>query len=294
MIAAARRFHGSFLSGWWRWRREHFTVFAGPVGGPLAPIRAPFGSYFADPFPLVHDGVPWLLLEQFRYSHNRGRLVARRLAGGPLVPLRLAGSGHASFPCVFVHEGQLCLLPETGGDGTLDLYVCRRFPHEWQLVRRLATELDAADTVPLFHAGRWWLITSLRHRRADGGHRHLAIFHTADLVRGELTPHPINAERRFADSPFSFGRNAGPIFAPADAPWLRPIHASRRYYGEQLAWRRIDALSPDAFAESSCPPPPALRAALPDRPLHHLALAGDVLACDTRDRFPTPDPTHAA
>jgi len=286
MIAALRHFHGTFLSGWWRRPTEHFTVFAGPMAGPLVPVRAPFGSYYADPFIRVHQDEPWLFLEEFRFPHNRGRLVARRLSGGPVLPITLAGPGHASFPCVFAAEGQLFLLPETGNTGTLDLYVCERFPDRWRLVRRLADNLDAADTVPLRHDGRWWFITSVRRSRSDGGHRSLAIFHTEDLLGGALTAHPVNTERRHAASPYSSGRNAGAIIPLPDGQLLRPVHASQRYYGENMGWNRIDELSPAIFRETSLDTAPACLAALPRLPLHHVSAHEGWLACDTRDRVP--------
>lgn len=286
MMSALRHVHGTFLSGWWRWPTERFDVFAGPQNGSLSRVRAPFGSYFADPFVYVHEGECWLLLEQFEYSKNRGRLVARRAAGGPVIPIALAGPGHASFPCVFEDDGRLYLLPETGNAGTLDLYVCERFPDRWRLVRRLADNLDAADTVPLRHDGRWWLLTSLRRSRADGGHRSWAIFHTDNLLTGELIPHPVNDERRHAESPFSAGRNAGPVMIMSDGRLLRPFHDSNRYYGENLGWARIDMLSPSAFVETVLTETPAEFSALPKLPLHHVSTHSGWLACDTRTRIP--------
>ena len=275
----------AFVSGLRRIPSEHYTVFAGPTAGPLVRIDAPLGSYFADPFPWVHEGVPWLLVEQFFYARNRARLAARRLEGGPVVPIPLAGAGHASFPCIFEDEGERFLIPETGGDGVLDLYGCERFPDSWRLLRRLAKDIDAADTVPLFHAGRWFLLTSLRDSRTDGGHRRLAIFHTEDLRSGALVAHPVNEERRFLDSPVSFGRNGGPIHF-AEGRRFRPVQASVRHYGEALRWSRIEALSTERFEETILDAPPPGLGPLAERPLHHVAGCPGFLACDTRDRFP--------
>lgn len=280
-----RRVQG-FVSGWRRFAREHYLVLAGPRRGPLERIAAPLGGYFADPFPCVHEGEPWLLMEHFLYSHNRGRLVARRLHGGPLIPIALEGSGHASFPCVFEDRGELFLLPETGASGTLDLYVCERFPERWRRVRYLARDLDAADTIPIRQDGRWWLVTSIRDARADGGRRRLAIFHTDDLRSGTLIAHPVNEEKRFHESPFSYGRNAGPIHCSSAGVLHRPIQASHRHYGEAVLWSRIDSLSASRFEETiPCPPTEGV-GDLPDRPLHHIAVWGDWLACDSRDRVP--------
>lgn len=286
MIAALEKLYGTYLGGWARFGREHFTVFAGPRSGPLLALEAPPWSYFADPFPWVHAGEAWVLMEEFQYFKNHGRLIARRLSGGPSVEIPLAGPGHASFPCVFEIEGELHILPETGEDGTVDLYVCERFPDRWRLRQRLLRDVDAADSIPLFHDGRWWLITSLRSSKADGGHRSLGIFHCEDLRAATLAAHPVNTERRFVDSPYSYGRNAGPLHITSDRQVFRPIQASRNVYGEALSWTRIDLLSESQFVETPCDTAPPEVGPLPDRPLHHVAGCGDWLACDSRDRKP--------
>jgi len=286
VISSLRHFHGTFLSGWWRWPTEHFTVFAGKSHGPLKSVRAPFGTYFADPFIWENQGECWLLMEQFLYSKNCGRLVARRLAGGPVIPITLAGPGHASFPCIFSEGDQLYLLPETGNTGTLDLYVCERFPDRWRLVRRMADNLDAADTVPIHRAGRWWFLTSIRRSREDGGHRLFAIFHTDRLIGGDWVAHPINQENRHFDSPFSAGRNAGKIVTLPDGRLLRPFHNSTRYYGENLGWARIDTLSSSQYLETLVTEIPSEFSALPKLPMHHVSTHLGWLACDTRTRKP--------
>ncbi|MBK5254690.1 MAG: hypothetical protein JJE39_01515 [Vicinamibacteria bacterium] len=286
MIATLEKLYGTYLGGWARFRREHFTVFAGPREGPLAAVDAPPWSYFADPFPWVHAGEPWLLMEEFQYFKNHGRLITRRLSGGPSEEIHLDGRGHASFPCVFEIDGELHLLPETGEDGTLDLYVCERFPDRWRLRHRLLRDVDAADSVPLFHDGRWWVISSLRESKADGGHRSLGIFQCEDLRTDAPAPHPVNRERRYVDSPYSYGRSAGPIHVSRELTMFRPIQISRKVYGEALGWTRIDLLSATQFVETLCEKAPSEVGQLPGHPLHHVAGHGPWLACDTRDRRP--------
>ncbi len=290
MITAARHFHATFLSGWWRWPREHFRVLAGRDARRLHPIRAPFGRYYADPFPWVHEGQVWLFLEEFRYSENRGRLVALPLdaqlrPAGPALPLNLPGKIHRSYPLVFSVAGELLLLPETGITGTVDLYVCERFPDRWRHRCRLLSGMDAADPTPLHHAGRWWLFAAVRARPADGGRRGLAIYSATDLFQSKWEPHPINARRLYAASPFSFGRPAGPLIPAPAGGWLRPMQANRRYYGEAVQWMEIETLTPTEFRErpfTGAHPLVDLSARLSP---HHLATAGGVVTCDVRDRF---------
>ncbi len=219
---------------------------------------------------------------------GRGCAIALDEAFRPLaapVEITLVNDRHASFPLVFSYDGATYLLPETSAAGSVDLYRCEQMPQRWRLERRLLENIDAVDTVPLYHAGRWWLFTSVRRTRADGGHRALAIFFCEDLLVGEWQPHPINAERRYADSPFSWGRCAGPIIAAADGTWLRPFQASRRYYGEAFGWMRIEVLTPTEFRErvmdaGSWPLASCVRGLSP----HHFATCDNAFVCDVRDR----------
>lgn len=290
MIAAARHFHATFLSGWWRWPREHFRVLVGRDSARMHPLRAPFGSYYADPFPWVHGGKTWLFLEEFRYSENRGRLVALPLddhlqPAGPVFPLNLPPGFHRSYPLIFPVADELLLLPETGAQGTVDLYTCERFPDRWSHRCRLLSGLDAADPTPLHHAGRWWLFVAERARPTDGGHRSLAIYSAAELFQSRWEPHPVNARRLYAGSAFSFGRPAGPFVPSPAGGWLRPMQSSRRYYGESAQWMEIAALTRTDFREQPFTGTHPLVELAGSLSPHHLATAGGIVACDVRDRY---------
>jgi hypothetical protein len=278
-----RRYKQTRINGWHRWPKEHYRVFVGRAGSaPLTEITAPTGSYYADPFLCTHEGGAWLLAEEFRYSENAGRLVALPLddpsRGQPLdLP-----AGHLSFPFVFEHAGERLLLPESSQRRTVDLFSCEEFPARWRLRRRLLCDVDAADSALLQHEGRWWLFTSLRSA-ASSANRSLAIYFTDDLLKGVWHPHPVNAEFRFAKDAHSYGRCAGPLFRLASGEWVRPIHASRRYYGERVELMRMEELNTERYRESPLKTGPLAdlcsRAAL-----HHLCVRGDRIACDVRDR----------
>jgi hypothetical protein len=282
------RLHATLLSGLYRWPREHFQVFvAADDGSAPVGIRAPLFSYYADPFVRRVNGIPWLLLEEFSFLHNRAWLVALPLTAklqpaGRARRITLAEEGYASFPCVFDHEDDLWLIPETAAARRVDLYRCLEFPHRWKRERTLLTHIDAADTVPLWHDGRCWLITSARTSPRDGGHRSLAIFHGNELRSDRWTPHPINTAGIYADSPFSAGRNAGAIL-PFGEIGLRPVQSSRHYYGESLEWRTLDRLTPNEFSERPGDGPPVIGA---KRQLgwHHFSMHDGLMAWDVRDR----------
>ena len=292
LVIRVRRFKATRVDGWHRFPKEHFRVFVGHSTATvkrdaMVPVPAPRGSYYADPFLWTHEGRPWLFVEEFRYGENSGRLVAFPLdrdlsPAGPAQALDLPGP-HLSFPFVFRHGDELCLLPESSARHTVDLYACAEFPQRWKLRRRLLADLDAADSVLLHHADRWWLFTSVRPHPAHSG-RALAIFHTDDLDRGQLVPHPINAEQRHLFDPFSSGRCAGAFIRTSDGALLRPVHASARYYGEGLRLMSVTTLTPESFEESAFTgthPLATLTAAVSP---HHIAQHSDLFACDVRDR----------
>ncbi len=287
-LSFLRRVHATLLSGLYRWPREHFQVFVarGDIASPV-PIRAPLFSYYADPFVRVFNGSPWLFVEEFSYLHNRAWLAVLPLTtqlrpAGPARRIALVDNTHVSFPCVFEHNGELWLLPETSGARRIDLYRCAEFPHRWQRERTLLSHIDAADTAPLWHDGRCWLITSTRANPREGGHRSLAIFHADDLLSSRWEAHPINGSGVYAASPFSAGRNAGAIL-PTEGIGLRPVQASHHYYGESLAWRNLVRLTRTEFSEHPAPAPAAAGGAT-ETPWHHFSAHEGVMAWDTRDR----------
>lgn len=281
------------LGGWRRWLREHFSVYLGREGHTGYLVRAPWTSYYADPFVVEHEGQPWLLVEEYRYGHNRGRLLAMRIhAGasdgapaasprcGPPEPVPV-GDVHASFPLVFHDRGRAWLLPETCERMSIDVYAFDHFPSGTRLHRRLMYGVDAADSVLFEHDGRWWLMTSLREPGMSN--RYLALFHAPHWDTADWTPHPVNGQRLYGDRAWSWGRCAGAVHR-VQGKLLRPIHASQRCYGEKIEWRHITQLTPDDFSEEPAPAPPGLQGIAGGRPLHHVSTAAGWWACDTRDR----------
>jgi hypothetical protein len=226
-----------------------------------------------------------LFVEEFRYLENSGRLVALPLTGEAVArvpqPLRVA-DGHLSFPYLFAHGNGLFLLPESSQARTVDLYVCEQFPARWRLRRRLLVDVDAADSVVVRHADRWWLFTSVR----DGSDepRHLVIYHADDLLAGEWQPHPVNARRLYADRSCGTGRCAGGIVSLADGTLLRPVQWSQHHYGEGTKLMRIETLTPDEFSESEFTGEHPLGERIARWSPHHLAVCGDLAAWDVRDR----------
>ena len=115
--------------------------------------------------------------------------------------------------------------------------------------------------------------------------RALAIFHSADPLYGAWEAHPINAEFRYHAAPFSSGRCAGPFIRDAAGALLRPVHASRRFYGENVRLMRIVTLTPEAFHEEPVAETHPLEELLGRHTPHHFAIQAGLVALDVRDRI---------
>ena len=281
------RHHGANLAnGLHRLAREHFTVFvASARTGKVAAIEAPRLSYYADPFVWRHQERTYLLCEEFRYPRHNGYLRCIPLdadlkAGTPQTIIRRAG--HASFPFLFEHGEALYLVPETSHEGGVHLCRCEDFPQRWSQVRTLLPAADAADTILLRHAERWWLITSIR-ARPGGGARYLAVFFTDDLLTGTWQPHPVNARRLYGESPFGSGRNAGAVIRSGER-LLRPSQHNPNYYGEAVRWMQIERLTPSEYHERELADAHPLAQLSARLSMHHLTIHGDLIAWDVRDR----------
>lgn len=285
----ARETKRTTVDGWHRWPKEHYTVWIRALGREprWTQITAPTGSYYADPFLWCEGDRRFLFVEQFRYRENAGRVVALALDAELRVtgasPLTI-GAGHRSFPFLFKHEDALYLVPESSTLGTVDLYRCEELPHRWRLLRRLRSDIDAADSTLHFHDGLWWLFTSVRCQPPRPG-RALAVYFTTDLATGQWHPHPVNAESRYAERRFGYGRNAGNWLRSTSGVLVRPIHASERHYGERVELMAIDALTPQVFSESPLRREDPLRSVVPLTIAHHLSTDGNVVAFDRRDRI---------
>lgn len=276
----------TFLDGMSRCAKERYCVhLLDERSGETRTIASPRGSYYADPFLFCHGGERWLFFEAFHCPTNRAHIEAARIGSGLSIgtPLRALDPGcHASFPFVFAHEGAVYLLPETTHAKCVDLYVCERMPDRWRLAARLLDGVDCADSVLHRHGGLWYLVTSESDART-GGPRWLAIYTSQSLTDSTWAPHPVNRERRYADRPHGYGRNAGGI-VDTSAELLRPMQASTDYYGQAARVMRIVELTPERYEEAPYDGDHVIGRIASGRSTHHVSSAGGLVAWDTRTR----------
>ncbi len=156
-------------------------------------LRSPKNHYYADPFPFIHQGKTYLFFEDFLYLENRGvisvvQVNADLSTSTPEVILDVGF--HLSYPMVFEDDDKVYMIPESGENETVDLYVADVFPSRWRKVKTLKQGLQLYDVTLLKRDGLYWFFGT-GVERGSASSDELFLFYSATLM-GEWTPHPLN------------------------------------------------------------------------------------------------------
>jgi hypothetical protein len=264
--------------------REHYEVSVQFASQPPVVIPSPSRGFYADPFPLRHDGKNYLFVEEYPYLAAKGHLTCLSLderlsvvSADRILPANV----HQSFPFLFEYGGRTYLVPETHQARSIDLFTMGATPRNWTLKRRVLYGIDAADTVIFRRGDLWWLITSVQEPGKPN--RHLEIYYSKDLLEGEFKAHPVNSEKRYQTASHGTGRNAG-SYLRLPQGLVRPMQNSSRHYGEGMQLMLISKLDPERFEEVPCKVHTPYSDAVEMLSPHHIAQNGELLVWDVRDR----------
>jgi len=230
--------------------------------------------WYADPFLFEYCGKTYLFVEMFDNVTEKG-LVGVSVLGekGFSVPeVVLEESFHLSYPYVFEENGEIYMMPETMGDGCIQLYKAVDFPYKWQKHSVLADEKGMVDTVICDK----WLIAS---RVTDPAKKEtqLQLF---DRYTGE--PHPVNKSLQSNQ----ISRGAGRLFE-RNGKLIRPAqNCSGGVYGAGLVFYSVDEISDTSYSETEVfrlePSRIKLLKGSPAEGVHTYARCGDVEIVDIK------------
>lgn len=252
-------------------------------GGRWNVLPDPGDHFYADPFPLHHQGRDHLFFEDLDHKTGKGVISVVTFDDdgrpGPAVPV-LEEPWHLSYPFLIEAEGQIWMIPEASLSGAVSLYRAVDFPYHWERHADLLTGLEAADATIVAHGGLLYLFAVVRD--GVGGYSDtLSIWHAHSLF-GPWRPHaqnPVLVDDRSA-------RPAG-NFAMRDGALMRPVQDCRGGYGGALGLARIVRLDPEQFeqtVETHLAPGPHW----PGRKLHTLNGNGRLEAIDGSVLRPKP------
>lgn len=224
--------------------------FQGLAGLVTAQRLVPPSSLFwADPCLVVEGGRQYVFFEEFVFGRGRGHLACMELLadGSHSPPVTvLQRPYHLSYPFLFSYQDQWYLIPESAENGTVDLYRCTDFPHQWVYVKTLMQGVEAYDATLYPHAGRWWMFVNLRHHPGCSPHELLYLFSAASPLDSEWEPHPCNPIVTQAAS----ARPAGRLFMQ-DGNIYRPSQNCAGSYGRGLNLNQVIEWNSHSYKEKT-------------------------------------------
>lgn len=167
----------------------------------------PAGRFLADPFLWEHQGKTYCFVEDYSFRDRIGRIsvleVNKKGASEPKIVL--SEPFHLSFPFMFEYGGTTYMCPECSQSREIRLYRPLEFPHRWEFVTAIMSDVCAGDTMLFEWNGRWWMLTNLdRTGQGDFGSE-LYLFSADSPLSQSWTPHPANPLKIDTVG----GRNAG-------------------------------------------------------------------------------------
>lgn len=219
---------------------------AAPRLGVHRVLIAPGADYWADPFPLCHEGRQWLFVEEFVAATGKGVISCLELqADGTAVRhgVVLEEPFHLSFPQVW--RGPQCwyMTVESADGGKACLYRSEDLLDGWRCISDLLHGRNCVDPTLFQHEGNWYLFVNVSE---SGGNPSDELFlFTSSQVAGPYRPHPANPIVSDARS----ARMAGQVFVDARGRLIRPAQCCAPIYGTAVVFNQITELSQQAYAE---------------------------------------------
>ncbi|HYD97130.1 MAG TPA: glycosyltransferase [Noviherbaspirillum sp.] len=239
-------------SYWERWMLLYHTEKSGKSADDPScymPLVPPDDRFWADPFVVEHEGRHVVFIEEFEYANNTGYLSVIRFDENdrpllPPVPI-LKKPYHLSYPHVFNDDGTWYMVPETGQNGTIQLYRATRFPDQWEFVMNLMEDVSAVDTTIWKHGGKYWMFTNITENKGGSCYDELFLYFSDSLLSRNWQPHPRNP----IVSDVRRARPAGRIFE-RDGSWYRPSQDCSGSYGRAIVLQRIDHIDEFTYRET--------------------------------------------
>jgi hypothetical protein len=136
--------HKHWSVGWRMWPESLLDTKTGDFG-----LLGDDGHrFYADPFPMRHNGRDFLFVEEFPVTTQRGCISVSTFEGAKFTTPRpvLEEPWHLSYPFVFEHAGEVWMIPESGEARAIYLYRADPFPYRRTREGCLIDGIDAHDT----------------------------------------------------------------------------------------------------------------------------------------------------
>jgi hypothetical protein len=213
----------------------------------LSTIKPPGNAFWADPFLLTHKGQRWIFFEDQPFDSPRAHIAAIELddTGHPHGPAHdvLREPWHLSYPFVWKEGERLCMIPESSGNRSVNLYEADQPLGPWRKTATLVSDQRLADATVLRFGDLLWLFAAGASARGCI-YDELHLF-WAETLEGPWHPHALNPVKVDARS----SRPAGGMWVDGGVLY-RVAQDCATVYGGAVTLLRVDELSPCQFVES--------------------------------------------
>lgn len=235
-----------YVDQWFIAFRFSSTQSGPPALGPFACLVPPRDRFWADPFPLRCGERYFIFFEELVFAEGKAHISVIEVFrnGQYSKPIRvLERPYHVSYPFLIEADGRLFMIPESGENGSVELYACESFPDRWRL-EKVLLHADYCADASFFHTGNtWWMFVNLGSNDMDV-HDELHLFY-ADRLDGEWHAHPANPVKSDVRSARSAGRpylRGGQLY--------RPAQIGVPLYGSGISINKVLELSRQKYAET--------------------------------------------
>jgi hypothetical protein len=202
-------------------------------------------GFIADPFIREGNGEIELFVEEYDKEEKKGsilKIVLNKKFEITQTQTVLKLNYHISYPFIFKLNGNWFMIPETSDSRKVSLYK-EDYNGDFILIRDLLVNDHYYDPTIVHYEGKYWLFVT---RKSKGGLHdcELCCFYSNDLVKEELTPHPLNPVKMDITS----SRPAGSIFIE-DGVLYRPSQNGSISYGGSISINKITKLNEKEFSE---------------------------------------------
>ncbi len=141
--------------------------FIGAKKGQYQILKTPEGTWAADPFLYEVEGKHYLFVELCIKKKDKGTIACYQFINGEPIykGILIESSYHMSYPCVFSYKGEHYMIPETGDNGTINLYKSTLFPEQWDKVAILSSNERYVDTTVFRQNDEFYAVS---YRKAAG------------------------------------------------------------------------------------------------------------------------------
>lgn len=210
-------------------------------------IIPPKDEFWADPFIVEYSNKHYLFFEVFPYKRDLGHLSCMEIHndGSYTEPVMiLERPYHLSYPNVFEYENEFYMIPESGDNGTIELYKAKAFPYEWEFVHNMMDNISAYDSTLHSHDGLWWLFATVAETKLCPTTEELYLFYADSPISDNWIAHANNPVVSDAAS----ARPAGKLFQKNNKI-IRPSQNCAGSYGAGLNLCEVITLNKNTYKE---------------------------------------------